>query len=42
MAKIYRTYRLPVQAQRYFDLVTSPFFFYAGAGALGTAAHYAI
>lgn len=41
-AKIYRRYRLPRRHQRWFDVLTAPFFRYSGAGALGTLLHYAI
>lgn len=41
LVTIYRHYKLPARYQRPFDLLTARFTRYAGAGALGTVAHYA-
>lgn len=41
MARVYRNYRLPKRYHLAFDVITAPFVRYAGAGAIGTAAHYA-
>ena len=42
LVAIYRGYRLPRRYQRLFDLATAPFLRYAGAGSIGTLAHYLV